>query len=65
MKILIRTGKCGVTAERGVRFLPTIGTVTPDGFTIGHPKLDHDALREILSLCSTTVRDEGYSPPPT
>jgi hypothetical protein len=29
------------------------------------PELDHDALREILSLCSTTVRDEGYSPSPT
>jgi hypothetical protein len=29
------------------------------------PELDHDALREILSLCSMTVRDEGYSPPPT
>jgi hypothetical protein len=29
------------------------------------PELDHDALREILYLCSMTVRDEGYSPPPT
>jgi hypothetical protein len=29
------------------------------------PELDHDALREILSLFSTTVRDEGYSPSPT
>jgi hypothetical protein len=29
------------------------------------PELDHDALRETLSSCSMTVRDEGYSPPPT
>jgi hypothetical protein len=29
------------------------------------PELDHDALREILSPCFTTVRDEGYSPHPT
>jgi hypothetical protein len=28
------------------------------------PELDHDSLREILSLFSTTVRDKGYSPPP-
>jgi hypothetical protein len=29
------------------------------------PKLDHDALRENISSYSKTVRDEGYSPPPT
>jgi hypothetical protein len=29
------------------------------------PELYHDALREIISPCSTTVRDEGYSPLPT
>jgi hypothetical protein len=29
------------------------------------PELDHDALRETLSSYSTTVRDKGYSPPPT
>jgi hypothetical protein len=29
------------------------------------PELDHDALREIISPCSTTVRNRGYSPPPT
>jgi hypothetical protein len=29
------------------------------------PELDHDALRETLSPCSMTVRDKGYSPPPT
>jgi hypothetical protein len=29
------------------------------------PELDHDSLRETLSSCSTTVRDRGYSPPPT
>jgi hypothetical protein len=28
-------------------------------------ELDHDSLREILSPCSTIVRDGGYSPPPT
>jgi hypothetical protein len=59
MKILIRTGKCEATVERGTYFLQTIGTTTPTGFTTIHPELDHDALRGILSLCSTTVRDKG------
>jgi hypothetical protein len=38
MKILIITGKCEATSERGACFLPTIGTSTPDGFTTGHPQ---------------------------
>jgi hypothetical protein len=38
MKILIRTGKCEAIVERGVYFLPTIGTVNPDGFTTSHPQ---------------------------
>jgi hypothetical protein len=29
------------------------------------PELDHDALRKTLYSYSATVRDEGYSPPPT
>jgi hypothetical protein len=45
MKTLIRTRRRDVTAERGVRFHPTIGSVTPNGFTTGHPELGHDALR--------------------
>jgi hypothetical protein len=28
------------------------------------PNLDHDALRNILSPYTTTMRDQGYSPPP-
>jgi hypothetical protein len=64
MIILIRTGEREATAERGACFLSTIGTTTPGGFTTGHPELDHDALREIISPCFTIVRDEGYSPLP-
>jgi hypothetical protein len=33
MKILIGTGKCEAIVDRGACFLPTIGTVTLDGFT--------------------------------
>jgi hypothetical protein len=33
--------------------------------SLATPELDHDALRDILSPFSTTVRDEGYSHPPT
>jgi hypothetical protein len=65
MKILIRIGKCEATPDRGAHFLPTIGTVTPKGFTTSHPELDHGAMREILSPCSTKVRGGVYSPPPT
>jgi hypothetical protein len=38
MKILIITGKSEVIVERGACFHPTIGTTTPVGFTIGHPR---------------------------
>jgi hypothetical protein len=33
--------------------------------SLATPELDHGALREIISPYSTTIRDEGYSPPPT
>jgi hypothetical protein len=59
MKILIIIGECEVIVERGACFHPTIGTTTLDGFTTGHPQ-----DRPIISPCSTTVRDGGYSPPP-
>jgi hypothetical protein len=35
---LIRTIWHDVTAERGACFHPTIGSVTPNGFIIGHPR---------------------------
>jgi hypothetical protein len=35
---LIRNNTRGdATAERGARFHPTIGSVTPNGFTTSHP----------------------------
>jgi hypothetical protein len=66
MEILIRTGKCEATVERGACFLPTIEKITPNGFTTPtRIELEHGSLIETLSPCSTTVRDKGYSPPPT
>jgi hypothetical protein len=38
IKTLIRTIRHNATAERGARFHPTIGSVTPDGFITGHPR---------------------------
>jgi hypothetical protein len=38
MIILIRNGEYEATVERGACFLPTIGIVTPDRFTSGHPR---------------------------
>jgi hypothetical protein len=38
MKTLIRTRRRDVTAERGACFHPTIGSVTPNRFTTGHPR---------------------------
>jgi hypothetical protein len=38
MKTLIRTRRRDATAERGACFHPTIGSVTPNGFTTGHPR---------------------------
>jgi hypothetical protein len=32
---------------------------------LASPELDHGVLRDIISPCSTIVRDGGYSPPPT
>jgi hypothetical protein len=65
MKILIRTGKCEAIIERGACFFPTIGTTTLTDLPLATPKIDHDSLRDILSPFSTTVRDRGFSPPPT
>jgi hypothetical protein len=65
MGILIKNRKCEATAERGARFLPTIGKSLLRDLPLATPELDHDALREILSLCSAIIRDKVYSPPPT
>jgi hypothetical protein len=32
------TPEVGATAERGARFHPTVGIVTPSGFTTSHPQ---------------------------
>ena len=32
------TPEVGATAERGARFHPTVGSVTPNGFTTSHPQ---------------------------
>jgi hypothetical protein len=36
--LIINTPEVGTTAERGARFHPTVGLVTPDGFTTSHPR---------------------------
>ena len=61
-KTLIRTTRCDATVQKGARFHPTIGSVTPNGFIIGHPEL-RPRCSEIQSLTSssTEVRDKGYS----
>jgi hypothetical protein len=67
--------------KRGAHFHPTIGSVTPNGFMIGHPlSLSHDALRFNLLLLSQQKlgrkvtlllpiqkidQDKGYSPSPS
>jgi hypothetical protein len=38
MKTLIRTRRRDATVERGACFHPTIGSVTPNRFTTGHPR---------------------------
>jgi hypothetical protein len=58
MKILIRTGKCEATTERVARFLPTIGTVTLDEFTTGHPRARPGCVRMRLILHLFTWRLE-------
>jgi hypothetical protein len=47
---LIRNTRRDVTAERGARFHPTIGSVTPDGFTTSHPRAKPRCLRFSLLL---------------
>jgi hypothetical protein len=65
MKTLIRTIRCDVTVERGARFQPTIVSVTPNGFTTGHPELKPKSFEiQSLSYRSTEVRDKGYSSSP-
>ena len=53
------------TAERGAHFHPTVGSVTPNGFTTIHPQARPRCF-EIQSptSSSTEIKDEGYSPSP-
>jgi hypothetical protein len=40
------------TAERGARFLPTVGVATPNGFTTSHPRAETTISRDLrLSVC--------------
>jgi hypothetical protein len=40
-KTLIRNiSAMEATAERGARFHPTVGVVTPNGFTTSHPRAE-------------------------
>jgi hypothetical protein len=38
------------TAERGARFHPTVGSVTPNGFTTSHPRAETTMLRDCVSV---------------
>jgi hypothetical protein len=38
------TPEVSATAERGARFHPTIGSVTPSGFTTSHPRVETTML---------------------
>jgi hypothetical protein len=64
-KKLIRSTRRDATAERGACFHPTIGSVTPNGFTTSHPR-GRPRCFEIQSptSSSTKFKDEGYSPSP-
>jgi hypothetical protein len=64
-KTLIISTRRDATAERGARFHPTVGSVTPNGFTTSHPRARPRCF-EIQSptSSSTEVKDEGYSPSP-
>jgi hypothetical protein len=63
MKTLIRTKRRDATVERGAPFHPTISFVTPNGFTIGHPRARPRCFEiESFILVSAKVRDKGYSP---
>jgi hypothetical protein len=54
-----------VTAERGARFHPTIGSVIPIGFSTSHPRAGPRCFETQYSTShSLEVEDEGYSPSP-
>jgi hypothetical protein len=38
------------TAERGARFHPTVGSMTPNGFTTSHPRAETTMLRDCVSI---------------
>jgi hypothetical protein len=47
---LIRNSGRDANAERGARFHPTVGSVTPNGFTTSHPRARPRCLRFSLLL---------------
>jgi hypothetical protein len=49
-KHLSENTRCDATAERGARFHPTVGSVTPNGFTTSHPRARPRCLRFSLLL---------------
>jgi hypothetical protein len=49
-KHLSENTRCDATAERGARFHPTVGSVTPNGFTTSHPRARPRGLRFSLLL---------------
>ena len=51
-KTLIRSTRRDATAERGAHFHPTVGSVTPNGFTTSHPRARPRCLRFNLLLPS-------------
>jgi hypothetical protein len=74
---LIRNSGRDANAERGARFHPTVGSVTPNGFTTSHPRARPRCLRfnfllpaqrksrtkvTLLLLCSELPVFPGVSP---
>jgi hypothetical protein len=49
-KHLSENTRCEVTTERGARFHPTVGSMTPNGFTTSHPRARPRCLRFNLLL---------------
>jgi hypothetical protein len=49
-------------AERGAHFHPTIGVVTPSGFTTSHPRAETMMFLRTASLCLPVPRSEGCNP---
>jgi hypothetical protein len=45
------TQEMSATAERGARFHPTVGSVTPNEFTTSHPRAETTMLRDCVSVC--------------